>query len=147
MTNRWYCILRTMKRIIPLLLILLAVLCGTPQQGICFCEPIGLIQQDAGKHSCCKPEIENTGSSECKTLFSNKQGCCGMMGMDTPCLVNPFGLLGDIQERTQVVWIGRMDEPKFILHANRTSQGIRAPPYITGFGSRYTYLFKRTLII
>lgn len=137
-----------MKRVLPLLLLLLSVFFGTPPQCICFCEPISVTQLDLSEHSCCKSEVDNTVSSDRRAAFSNKQECCGMIGTDTPCLANPVDLLrSETQARNQIAWIGRMNEPEYILHEHRAVQGIRAPPYLTGLGTRYTYLFKRTLII
>lgn len=82
-------------------------------------------------------------------LFSKVKDCCGMMGQTSPpAIASSIGLLNDIEHLSvKLVDLARIfsfidpEQNKHIAYVSRD------PPYLRGFGSSDSYLYKRVFLI
>lgn len=131
----------------PLLLLLLALFYGVPREACSCAQKPDTSTAVAAEHSCCTPnKMESCGASG--PLLSKVKDCCGMMGQTTPAIASSIGLLSDIEHLTvKLVDLARTfsfidpEQNKHIAYVSRD------PPYLRGFGSSDSYLYKRVFLI
>jgi hypothetical protein len=137
----------TVKRLVPILLILLAVFYGAPHSACACSQATSVSAEQNTEHSCCGTQT----SSQCTQASAHigkVSSCCGILGNELPAVTSLTDLLGNAEQvpvkvSNQPV-IAAL--PSFIVQGHE-SRVNRAPPGIRGFGSSDTYLFKRALLI
>lgn len=137
----------TLKRIIPLFLVLLVFLYGIPREACACAKKSVTLTASPAQHSCCSGDNFESGS-EASPLLSKVKDCCRMMVQDVPVVANSIELLNGTEHLKEVLvdlaqLFGFQDPEKneYVAYSNR------APPHIRGFGSSDTYLFKRVFLI
>lgn len=137
-----------MKRLLPMLLALLAMFYATPRLA-CMCGESNVQTSAVAQASpnCCKtysiPHCQ-TG----KKFFGNTKGCCGMIGNSSPLLASRSYLQSNLEQVPfHVVTLISLVAPCKSTPTDYVVCTNRAPPRLTGMGTSKTYLFKRTLLI
>ncbi len=133
-----------MKHFIPLLLLLVTFFSGFPREA-CYCLEKIDISMSADQHSCCGSRMFDC--SEATTSLSNTKNCCGKKNQEFIAIASSIDLgnrPADFKVRLDILshlnCVGL--EPRDCVPCVN-----RAPPYLRGFGSSDTYLFKRTFLI
>ena len=163
-----------LKRITPLLLVVLALL-SLVQRPACCCQQTEALPQSAAAgtdcksgqagdcqqsfpaerllaasaHSCCQVKPAVTSSSPCPSGYIQAlKHCCGMIGQPAIATATSLPLSGHQgQPRSERCFT--LNFIALTALACRQGQSLvnRAPPRLSGFGTSDTYLFKRTLLI
>ncbi len=156
----------TLKRLIPLFLAFLALF-TTVQQPTCACgntKPV--VHSVVSERDCCQVAAQPVASSVvnerscCRMIQPGKlaskticgvhrsKPCCGMVDRSSPAVANSIRISAN--PRHLVIQLRSFTHSDLLQWANCQPlvAGInRAPPYLDGFGSSDTYLFKRTLLL
>lgn len=135
-----------LKRLLPLLLIVLAMFYGAPRQA-CVCSD-GAQYSKPATHSCCKEEARRDCISDSHDI-GTRSACCGMTGNKFSIgLAGSIVLLPDSNQKVEKVmfpdWLANVNVS---TRSERVLQLNRAPPHIAGMGTSKTYLHKRTFLI
>jgi hypothetical protein len=140
-------IVNVLKRLLPLLLIVLAMFYGTPRQS-CMCSDAASTQSlNQTVHSCCKQEVNNDCISSRQGICA-RSDCCGMTGKYTAALAGSISLLPNTNQIVgKVIFLTQLADIYVGTRSERVHQLNRAPPHIVGMGTSKTYLHKRCFLI
>jgi len=140
---------QNLKRLFPILLILLSVFYATPREAcLCFEKSSITSSTSSSEHSCCKSQ-ESMQCVDMGASVKNVSNCCGMTGRSSPLVANSIDLMGGNSKELQVEIIcpDRFGTIAHQLCSEPIAYVNRAPPFLKGMGTSDTYLFKRTLLI
>ncbi len=133
-------------KLLPLLLIVLAMFFGTPRSS-CVCSETPVATTKSAAHSCCEPETQTHCNSDSHEICSGN-ACCGMKGKFMPGMANSLKILPNSNELVARAilpdWLSGMT---FISPTEQIAPLNRAPPRLVGMGTSKTYLYKRTFLI
>ena len=141
-----------LKKLLPLLLVVLAMFYSTPRDAYCGCNFAAAANVKSSAHSCC--EGSETPTETQHSCMSSSPGislsmdCCNMTRLEPITLANTLHLSSDDgQFLIRVVIHDWLFDKTLQIPSSAVAQMNRAPPRLVGLGTSKTYLFKQTFLI
>ncbi len=137
-----------MKKLVPLLLLLIAVFYGTPQLS-CICKQEAVLPVASSDiHECCKGQEQSPCLATNEHLSKN-HSCCGMVKDAKAAMGSLVKSVTNLKSEKATFYrafdtLAQQEQSLCLVSAYDMN---RAPPRVRGLGTSDTYLFKRTLLI